>query len=132
VSLFINAAVSLALYEPLGIGGIVIGTTVSNIALTLLEARRLRKELDGLEIARTLRAAGQMLVAAVVLGAIAYGTWYGLDQLLGRSLPAQIVSVGTALALGGAAYAAVLLRSGLPEARQVVDLFAARLRRGRG
>ena len=30
-----------------------------------------------------------------------------------------------ALALGGLAYAAVLLRSGLPEARQILDLFAA-------
>jgi putative peptidoglycan lipid II flippase len=64
-----------------------------------------------------------------LLGGIAYGAWYGLDQLLGRSLPAQIVSVTTALTLGGLVYAAVVLRSGLPEARQILDLFARRLRR---
>jgi putative peptidoglycan lipid II flippase len=129
ISLAVNAVVSLALYEPLGIGGIVIGTTVSNIVLTLLEARRLRHDLGGLEVARTLRAAAQMVIAAAVLGIIAYGVWYGLDALLGRSLPAQLISVGLALALGGLAYAAVLLRSGLPEAHQILQLFAGRLRR---
>ena len=108
-------------------GGIVIGTAMSNLVLTLLEARRLRNEIGGLEIARTLRAAAIMVAAAVLLAGIAYGTWYGLDQLLGRSLPAQIVSVGVALILGGAAYAAVVLRSGLPEARQILDLFARRI-----
>jgi putative peptidoglycan lipid II flippase len=128
-SLAVNAAVSLALYEPLGIGGIVIGTAASNVVLTLLEARRLRHELGGLEVARTLRAGASMLVAAALLGGVAYGAWYGLDELLGRSLPAQLVAVGVALALGGLAYAAVVLRSGLPEARQILELFTRRLGR---
>jgi putative peptidoglycan lipid II flippase len=129
VSLAVNAVVSLALYKPLGIAGIVIGTTVSNVVLTVLEARRLRNVLGGLEIARTLRAAALMLAASALLGGVAYGVWYVIDDVLGRSLPAQLISVGLALALGGLAYAAVLLRSGLPEARQIVDLLAGRLRR---
>jgi putative peptidoglycan lipid II flippase len=128
-SLAVNAIVSLALYEPLGIGGIVIGTVMSNLVLTVLEARRLRAEIGGLEIARTLRAAAIMIAAAALLAGVAYLTWYGLDELLGRSLPAQIVSVTAALALGGLAYAAVLLRSGLPEARQILELFTRRFRR---
>jgi len=126
VSLAVNAAVSLALYEPMGIGGIVLGTTVSNVVLALLEARRLRAELGGLEVARTLGAMALMLAAAALLAAVAYGSWYGLDRVLGDSLPAQLLAVGAALALGGLAYAAVLLRSGLPEARQILDLFARR------
>jgi len=126
VSLTVNAAVSLALYEPMGIGGIVLGTTVSNVVLALLEARRLRAELGGLEVARTLGAMALMLAAAALLAAVAYGSWYGLDRVLGDSLPAQLLAVGAALALGGLAYAAVLLRSGLPEARQILDLFARR------
>jgi putative peptidoglycan lipid II flippase len=128
-SLVVNAGVSLALYEPLGIAGIVIGTTVSNVVMTLLLGRRLRRELGGLEVVRTLRAGALMIAAAAVLAAVAYGAWYALDALLGRSLAAQLISVGFALALGGLAYAAVLLRSGLPEARQILDLFAGRLRR---
>jgi putative peptidoglycan lipid II flippase len=128
-SLAVNAVVALALYKPFGIGGIVIGTAVSNLVLTLLEASRLRRELGGLEVARTLRAAVVITLASALLGAVAYGAWYGLDSLLGRSLIAQLVSVGFALALGGLVYGAVLLRSGLPEARQIVDLLARRLRR---
>ena len=128
-SLVVNAGVSLALYEPLGIAGIVIGTTVSNAVMTLLLGQRLRRELGGLELVRTLRAGALMIAAAAVLAAVAYGAWYALDALLGRSLAAQLISVGLALALGGLAYAAVLLHSGLPEARQILDLFAGRLRR---
>jgi putative peptidoglycan lipid II flippase len=129
-SLVVNAAVALALYEPLGIAGIVIGTTVSNAAMALGLAHRLRQELDGLEVVRTLRAIALMTGAAALLGAIAYGAWYGLDELLGRSLPAQLVSVGVALALGGLAYAGAVLGARLPEARQIAELFGRRFARG--
>jgi len=129
-SLVVNAAVSLALYGPLGIGGVVIGTTVSNVAMTLGLGYRLRGELQGLEVARTLRACALMLAAAALLGGVAYGTWAGLDALLGDSLPAQLVAVGLALALGSAAYALVLLRSNLPEAREIAQLFTRRMGRG--
>ena len=40
------------------------------------------------------------------LGAAAYALWYGLDQALGRSLGAQIASLGVALAVGTAVYLA--------------------------
>jgi hypothetical protein len=42
----------------------------------------------------------------VYCAAAAFGIWWPLDQLLGRSLPAQIVSVGLALAAGGGGYLA--------------------------
>jgi putative peptidoglycan lipid II flippase len=41
----------------------------------------------------------------------------------------QVLSVGSALVAGSAAYAAVVLGLKIPEARQIVDLFARRLRR---
>jgi putative peptidoglycan lipid II flippase len=69
-----------------------------------------------------------MIMAAAVLGAVAYGTWYVLDDALGRSLAAQAVSVGTALALGSAAYAAIVLALRIPEAHQILQLFTRRLR----
>jgi putative peptidoglycan lipid II flippase len=128
-SLAVNAIVSLALYEPLGIGGIVIGTVASNLVLTALEARRLRNELGGLEITRTLKATLTMLAAAALLGGVAYGVHSVLDDLLGRSLIAQLISVTAALTAGGAVYAAAVLRAGLPEARQILDLFSNRIRR---
>jgi putative peptidoglycan lipid II flippase len=129
VSIVVNIVVSLALYKPMGIGGVVLGTTVANVVLCVLEARVLRRGLGGLELPRTLRAMLLIAAASALLGVVAYGVWYGLDSLLGRSLPAQLISVGLALAVGGLVYGAVLLRSGLPEARQIVDLFARRFGR---
>jgi putative peptidoglycan lipid II flippase len=128
-SIAVNIGVSLALYRPMGIGGVVLGTTIGNVVLCVLEARVLRRGLRGLELARTLKAVATMSAASVLLGGIAYGAWYGLDDLLGRSLPAQLLSVGIALGLGGLAYAAIMLRSGMPEAREISDLIARRLRR---
>ncbi len=128
-SLVVNVVVSLALYEPLGIAGIVIGTTVSNGVMMMLLATRLRRELGGLEVVRTMRAAGLMLAAGALLAGVAYGVWWLVDRVLGDALVAQLIAVGLALALGAAAYAAAVLASGLPEARQVADLLMRRLRR---
>jgi putative peptidoglycan lipid II flippase len=129
VTLLINAGVSAALYGPLGISGVVLGTVVATAAMTVGQAYYLRRRTGGLQLGTTLRAGAKMIVAAAVLGGIAYATWYLLDEALGRSLAGQLVAVGSALALGSAAYAAVVLALRVPEARQIVDLFASRLRR---
>jgi putative peptidoglycan lipid II flippase len=128
-SLAINAVGSYVLAKSMGIGGIVLGTTISNAALVAAEAVLLRRALGGFQTRRTLLAVAQMLAGGVVLGVVAYGVWWAIDDVLGRSLIAQIVSVGAALAAGSAAYAAVVLGLKIPEARQIVDLFARRLRR---
>jgi putative peptidoglycan lipid II flippase len=127
-SLVVNAGVSLALYGPLGIAGIVLGTAVASAAMTVLQAIVLRRELHGLDLARTASAVTRIVVAAVLLGFVAYGVWWVLDRALGRSLAGQIASVGGALAAGTAIYAATVLKAGIPEARQIAALFARRLR----
>jgi putative peptidoglycan lipid II flippase len=127
----IDVVVSVALYKPLGIPGLVIGTVAGNVAMTLGQTWRLRGLLEGsLEGRRTLIAVLQMTAASALLGLVAYGVWWGLDELLGRSLPAQIVSVGAALAAGVGAYVAAVLAVGIPEARQIRALIAGRFRRG--
>jgi putative peptidoglycan lipid II flippase len=128
-SLVVNVAVSVALYKPLGIAGLVLGTGISNAVLTAAEVVWLRRELDGFELRRSLGAIAGMLAGAAVLGGVAYGAWWVLDQALGRGLVAQIISVGAAIALGAAAYAGVVLALEIPEAHQVRDLFLSRLRR---
>jgi putative peptidoglycan lipid II flippase len=119
-SLAINAILSYVLSGPLGIAGIVIGTVVSNAALVVAEAIWL----GGLRL-HWVRLGG-MLLGSALLAAVSYGVWYGLDDLLGRSLIAQIVSVGAALIAGGAVYAAVVLGLRLPEATQVIALLRRR------
>jgi putative peptidoglycan lipid II flippase len=128
-SLVVNAAVSFALYKPLGIAGAVLGTAVSNAVLTWLEAVYLRRELGGLEIGASVRTIALMVLASAVLAGLTYFGWWAVDDILGRSLVAQILSVGTGLALGAMGYAVVVLSLRIPEAGQVLELFAGRLRR---
>jgi putative peptidoglycan lipid II flippase len=129
VTLALNFAVSLALYEPLGIKGIVIGTAAGSAAMTVGQAYFLRSRLGGIELPATLRSIAGMLVGAAVLGAVAYGLWWALDDVLGRSRPAQVVSVGAGLAAGTLAYTAVVLALRIPEARQILQLLRGRLGR---
>ena len=128
VTLVINTVVSAALYKPLGIAGVVLGTVVATAAMTYGQARYLRRHTGGLDLPRTLRTAAIVAFGSAALGAVAYGVWALLDDLLGRSLPAQAVSVGAALALGALAYAAVIAVGKVQE----WQLIAARLRRRRG
>jgi putative peptidoglycan lipid II flippase len=129
MTLVINAGVSAALYRPLGIAGVVIGTVVATAAMTVGQAAFLRHRTGGLELPQTINATIKIIIASAILGAVAYGAWYALDQALGRSLLAQLISVGGAITLGSVVYAAVVLALRVPEARQIVDLFAQRFRR---
>jgi putative peptidoglycan lipid II flippase len=129
-SLVVNLVVSLALYKPYGISGIVIGTAVASAAMTLLQGWYLRGQLGGFEGLRTTAAIARMTVCAAVLGGVSYGVWAGLDSALGRSLPAQLVSVGAAIVAGTAVYAAAVSALRIPEAGQIRALVAGRLRPG--
>jgi putative peptidoglycan lipid II flippase len=130
VTLLLNVAVSVALYSPFGVAGIVAGTAVSSAAMMLLQARALRRELGGsIEGRATAIAVARMTVAAAALAGVTYAAWWVLDDLLGRSLPAQAVSVGVAIAAGSLVYAGAVLAMRVPEARQVQRLVAGRLRR---
>jgi putative peptidoglycan lipid II flippase len=129
VTLAINAGVSAALYGPFGIAGVVLGTVVATAAMTVGQAYYLRRRIGGLDLTTTIRTTARIIMASAVLGVVTYGSWYLLDEALGRSLLAQLISVGGAITLGSAAYAAVVLAMRVPEARQIVDLFAQRLRR---
>jgi putative peptidoglycan lipid II flippase len=126
----IDVAVSVALYKPLGIPGLVLGTVAGNVAMTLGQTWRLRDLLHGsLEGRRTLIAVVQMCAASALLGIVSYGVWWGLDQALGRSLLAQIVAVGAALAAGVAVYVGTVLALRISEAQQIRALLAGRFRR---
>src|SRR3954452_8224242 len=129
LTLAVNLVVSAALYGPFGIGGIVIGTAVASATMTVGQAYFLRRRLHGIEFGTTMAAVARMLVAAAALAITAYLVWAGLDDVLGRSRLAQLISVGTALAAGTAVYAALVLALRVPEARQITQLISSRLRR---
>jgi putative peptidoglycan lipid II flippase len=129
MNIVVDIVVSIALYKPLGIAGLIIGTIVANIVMTALQFHRLRTGLNGrLEGGQTTMITVRILVGTVIMAAIARGIWVLLDDLLGRSLAAQIFSVGIACAVAGAVYAKLVLTMRVPEARQIQGLIMARLR----
>jgi putative peptidoglycan lipid II flippase len=124
----VDIVVSLILYRPLGIAGLIIGTLVANIFMTWLQARRLRIGFNGrLEGPQTLMITVRICVATAIATALGYLIWNGLDSLLGLSFIAQLVSVGLALLVAGAVYFRLVLLMRIPEARQIEALVRSRL-----
>ena len=130
INMVIDAIVSIALYKPLGIAGLVIGTASANAVMTALQLYRLRIGFNRrLEGAQTLMITTRITVAAILIAAVARGIWVGLDHVLGRSTLGQVFSVGIALAAAIAVYARLVTWMRVPEARQIQFLVRQRLRR---
>jgi putative peptidoglycan lipid II flippase len=128
INLAVNVAVSVALYKPFGIAGIVVGTAASSAAMTVAQMHFLRRQLHGrLEGRRTALVVTQMIGASALLAVVTYGVWKGLDQALGRGVIGQIVSVGCGLIAGAVVYGVTVHLLRIPEARQIERLLAGRL-----
>jgi putative peptidoglycan lipid II flippase len=128
-NLAVNVAVSAALYKPLGVEGVVLGSVVSTTAMALAQAAFLRRDLHGVEGGKILSVLIRILLASAALAGVSYGVWYGLDHALGRSLVAQIISLGAGILTGVAVYIAAVLALRVEEARQIRQLIAGRLGR---
>ena len=107
------------------------GTSWTNtVVMTALQLQRLRAGLNGrLEGAQTVMVTARIIVASALLGGVSWLVWKLLDELLGGSLPAEIVSVGAAAAAGVLVYVRAVLAMRIPEAHQVGNLIRARLGR---
>jgi putative peptidoglycan lipid II flippase len=102
-TLGLNAVLDVALYR-VGIWGIPLATSLVNIVGAGFLVFFLRRRVGGVDLARVTDAIVRVTVASVAFGAVAFGLWYALDRALGRSVGAQIVSLGVAFAFGAAAY----------------------------
>jgi putative peptidoglycan lipid II flippase len=67
----------------------------------------------------------RVLVASAVVGAVAWTIWRPLDSALGRSFPAQLVSLGTPL---GAAIIVYFACCRLLQVRELEVLYTLRTR----
>ena len=128
-NLVVNLIASVALLR-FGIGGLVLGTAIADAAMAVGQIILLRRALGGrLELGKMRDSMITLAVATLWFGIAAYVTYGGLDWLLGRSTPAQIVTVMSGLAAGVAAYAYVVLSGRLPEALDLDRRIRARLAR---
>ena len=88
------------------------------VALIVVFRRRIGR-MDGRAL---IRSYSLIIVASAVAAGVAAAVWYGLDQLLGRDLFAQVITVGSGLAAAVVVYllCARLLR--IPELRMLLSL----------
>jgi putative peptidoglycan lipid II flippase len=126
LDLVVSTLGALVLYKPFGTGGIVAGTGIGTTAAVVAQAVVLRRELGGLELGRLLSSGVRITLAAGALAAVSFGIWDLLDGALGRGLGGQILSLGTALALGGVVYVGVSRLLRIEELEQITRLVRRR------
>jgi putative peptidoglycan lipid II flippase len=126
-----NVLLSAALYaafERVGAWGIPLAISIGNVASTVALLLLLRRRLRRLEFRETARTLALVAACAAVFAAAAYPLWRVLDEVLGRSTPAQAASVGTALAVGAGVYLLACRALGVREIEALLSL-RARFRR---
>jgi putative peptidoglycan lipid II flippase len=102
-NLALNAVLDAFFYS-FGVWGIPLATSLVNIAGTGALLLLLRRRITRIDAATTARTVVLVTLASVVLVVVAWPLWDALDALLGRSVGAQILSLGTALTAGSIAY----------------------------
>jgi putative peptidoglycan lipid II flippase len=129
INMTVDIIVSVGLYKPFGIAGLVIGTAAANMVMAFLQFRRLRIGFNGyLQEDQTLMIGLRIVVVSIFTGAIARGVWAVLNGLLGHSTPAEIVSVGAAVLAGAGFYVWAVSHMRIPEWEQISSMVSGRLR----
>jgi len=130
MNIVVDIVVSVGLYKPLHIAGLIIGTVAANAVMTALQLRRLREGFNGrLEGAQTTMITARIVLASALLAGVSWAVWKVLESVLGVSLIAQVLSVGVAAGVGGLAYLRAVLAMRVPEAHQVSRLVRAQFGR---
>jgi putative peptidoglycan lipid II flippase len=102
-NLGINAALDAAFYR-FGTWGIPLATSCVNVAGSALLLALMRRRLGRLGGRAIADSVVRIVVGSAALAGAAYGTWWVLDDTLGRSFLGELVAVVTALLAGIAAY----------------------------
>lgn len=102
----LNAVLDAIFYTPFGTGGIPLSTSISSIVTFLLLQTLLERELGGMHRAWIVDGLGRSAVASAVSALLAWASWRVVDDALGTSLPAQMVSMAVALGAAAIAYLA--------------------------
>jgi putative peptidoglycan lipid II flippase len=103
-NLFLNAVLDYVLGRWLGIWGIPLATAICNVAGAWALIVLLRRRLGSVDFVGVASTTTRVVAASAVVAAVAWFVWHPLDSALGRSFPAQVVSLGTALAAAVVAY----------------------------
>ena len=85
MNIIVDIIVSVGLYKPLGIAGLIIGTVAANAVMTALQLHRLRIGFNGrLEGAQTTMITARILLASALLAGVSWAVWRLLDDAARR------------------------------------------------
>jgi putative peptidoglycan lipid II flippase len=130
INVVVDVIVSLALYKPLGVSGLIIGTLAANIVMAGLQVQRLRTGFNGrLELDQTAMITARILIATAISTLIGWLLVTGIDVVLGSALIGEIVAMSAGLGAAALVYARLVLLMRIPEARQIESLIMGRFRR---
>lgn len=129
-TLVANTGLNLALYRPLGAAGLALATSLVNLGSVVALWLLLERVIGYLDLWDVVDGLLRSLIAALLMGVVAFGAWWGIDHVLGRSLVAQLVALGVACTLAGATYLGLSRALQVPEAELVAGLVRRRLGRG--
>jgi putative peptidoglycan lipid II flippase len=121
----LNAAFDTVFYR-LGIWGIPLATSTVNVVASIVLLVMMRRRVGLEHVGRTLVVVVRVTVCSALAAGLAFGTWYGLDAALGDGLVGQLVSLGVALAVGGAVYLGAARVLGLRELEALLLLRSRR------
>jgi putative peptidoglycan lipid II flippase len=104
-NLFVNLALDFA-FAPFGVWGIPLATSLVNIAGAALLFALLRGRIGPVGFAEIADSCARIMVSAAVAGVAAFAAWSLVDDLAGRGVAGQLVSVALGVTAAAAAYVA--------------------------
>jgi len=102
-NLGLNVVLDFAFYR-FGTWGLPLATSLVNVAGSVVLFALMRRRLGRMNFGEIADSVLRIAVASAVLAGAAYGTWAGVDHVLGRSFAGQLVSVVAALGVGTVVY----------------------------
>jgi putative peptidoglycan lipid II flippase len=127
-NLGVNAGLDALLYKPMGVGGITLATAIVSLVTTIALAIALRRQLGGVDMARTVHAGIRIFAAGALCAAVALGVREALGGLEDTLLQQTALVFASSVA-GLAAYIAVVMGTRVEEARQITALIRGQLAR---
>jgi putative peptidoglycan lipid II flippase len=129
-SVAVNIGLNLMLVRVMGYRGLALGTSLSAIVNASAQLWLLRRELHGIDGPRIVSTLVRVVVAALVMGVVAWGSNLLLEGWLpGPAFVRQVVRLGAAIGVSLAALAAAAQLLRIPEFDEARDLIVGRLRR---
>jgi putative peptidoglycan lipid II flippase len=120
-NLALNVVLFAALY-PVGVWGLPLAISLSNLAGAFALAVLLWRRIGGAGAAATLIALTRIILASVVASSLTLATWWAVDAGVGRSLVSQVISLGSALLLGASSYLVTCRLLGVGELGSLLNL----------